>query len=78
LRADEFAHDPPLVAAGVLGQQHGDCTRAAASRTFCTAGSKSPISTAMMAITTSNSISVKAFGLDESCLGMMLPPSLWR
>jgi hypothetical protein len=33
--------------------------RAAASRTFCTAGSNSPINTAMIAITTSNSISVK-------------------
>src|SRR5215218_9351519 len=33
--------------------------RLAASRTFCTAGSKRPISTAMMAITTSSSISVK-------------------
>src|SRR5437879_2331360 len=33
--------------------------RFAASRTFCTAGSSSPISTAMMAITTNNSISVK-------------------
>src|SRR5688572_24600297 len=33
--------------------------RAAASRTFCTAGSSSPIRMAMMAITTSNSISVK-------------------
>src|SRR5262245_56793508 len=33
--------------------------RLAASRTFCTAGSSRPIRTAMMAITTSNSISVK-------------------
>src|SRR5262249_20057628 len=32
--------------------------RAAASRTFCTAGSKSPIRTAMMAMTTNNSIRV--------------------
>src|SRR5436305_1778311 len=32
--------------------------RAAASRTFCTAGRSRPISTAMMAMTTSNSISV--------------------
>src|SRR4051794_34947803 len=32
--------------------------RAAASRTFCTAGSSSPISTAMIAMTTSSSISV--------------------
>src|SRR5438552_3813540 len=35
--------------------------RAAASRTFCTAGSNRPISTAMMAMTTSNSMRVKAF-----------------
>src|SRR5262245_49354553 len=33
--------------------------RLAASRTFCTAGNSSPINTAMMAITTSSSISVK-------------------
>src|SRR5947207_8901562 len=33
--------------------------RAAASRTFCTAGSSRPMSTAMMAITTKSSISVK-------------------
>jgi hypothetical protein len=32
--------------------------RAAASRTFCTAGSTSPISTAMMPMTTSSSMSV--------------------
>src|SRR5438132_13782430 len=35
-------------------------TRLAASRTFCTAGSNRPISTAMMAITTSSSMSVNA------------------
>src|SRR6516165_9147021 len=34
--------------------------RAAASRTFCTAGRSRPMSTAMMAITTNSSISVKA------------------
>ena len=34
--------------------------RLAASRTFCTAGTNRPTNTAMMAITTSNSISVKA------------------
>src|SRR5207244_2062535 len=34
--------------------------RAAASRTFCTAGNSRPIRTAMMAITTSSSISVNA------------------
>ena len=33
--------------------------RAAASRTFCTAGSNRPIRIAMMAMTTSSSISVK-------------------
>jgi hypothetical protein len=33
--------------------------RAAASRTFWTAGSKSPIKIAMIAMTTSNSIKVK-------------------
>src|SRR5258708_6432845 len=33
--------------------------RAAASRTFCTAGRSRPISTAMMAMTTNNSSSVK-------------------
>src|SRR4051794_35415595 len=45
--------------------------RAAASRTFWTAGSSRPISTAMMAITTSSSISVNALlrgwrGLEET------------
>jgi hypothetical protein len=34
--------------------------RAAASRIFCTAGSNRPIRMAMMAMTTSNSISVNA------------------
>src|SRR6266545_8126813 len=34
--------------------------RAAASRTFCTAGRSSPMRTAMIAITTNSSISVKA------------------
>jgi hypothetical protein len=33
--------------------------RAAASRTFCTAGKSKPIKTAMIAITTNNSIRVK-------------------
>ena len=38
----------------------GTCmTSAAASRTFCTAGRRRPIRMAMMAMTTSNSISVK-------------------
>src|SRR5579875_1587705 len=36
------------------------CILAAASRTFCTAGKSKPIRMAMMAITTNNSISVKA------------------
>src|SRR5262245_15215039 len=36
------------------------CTRAAASRTCCTAGTSRPIRMAMMAITTSNSMRVKA------------------
>ena len=34
--------------------------RFAASRIFCTAGSRSPIKMAMMAMTTSNSMGVKA------------------
>jgi hypothetical protein len=39
---------------------------AAASRTFCTAGNKSPIKIAMIAITTKSSIRVKAFLFIES------------
>src|SRR5438132_13729407 len=39
--------------------------RLAAARTFCTAGRSSPISTPMMAITTSNSISVNARRVGE-------------
>jgi hypothetical protein len=35
------------------------CVRAAAARTFCTAGTNKAINIAMIAITTSNSISVK-------------------
>src|SRR5262249_11940671 len=46
-------------------------TRAAASRTFWTAGSSRPISTAMMAITTSSSTSVNAELRD----GRMASPS---
>jgi hypothetical protein len=42
------------------------CVRAAASRTFWTAGSSSPIRIAMIAITTSNSIRVKADDLNET------------
>src|ERR1051325_10222399 len=36
------------------------CVRAAASRTFCTAGTSKAMRMAMMAMTTSNSINVKA------------------
>jgi hypothetical protein len=36
------------------------CVRAAASRTFCTAGTNRAIKIAMMAITTNNSINVNA------------------
>jgi len=39
-----------------------NCIRAAASRTFCTAGSNRPMRMAMTAITTSNSIRVKPGG----------------
>src|SRR5207244_4496213 len=46
--------------------------RAAASRTFCTAGSSRPIRMAMIAITTSNSISVNA---DRRIRDMNGPPS---
>src|SRR5262245_46933779 len=42
--------------------------RAAASRTFCTAGSRRPMRMAMIAITTSSSISVKA---GERCRARM-------
>ncbi len=41
--------------------------RRAASRAACTAGSKSAISTAMIAMTTSNSISVKPRGVRAGC-----------
>src|SRR5438105_644784 len=40
------------------------CVRAAASRTFCTAGTKRAIRMAMIAITTKSSISVKPTRLD--------------
>src|SRR5262245_61786868 len=52
------------------------CVRAAASRTFCTAGTSSAIKIAMIAITTSNSINVKPrrriamFLRDASTLGL--------
>src|SRR5207245_308451 len=49
--------------------------RAAASRTFCTAGRSSPIKTAMIAITTSSSIKVKAcFGRERRADSMRCPP----
>src|SRR5437764_15439979 len=46
--------------------------RAAASRTFCTAGRSKPMSTAMMAMTTSSSISVNADrrGEDERTINL--------
>jgi hypothetical protein len=47
------------------------CVRAAASRTFCTAGTSRAIKMAMMAMTTSNSISVKP----GRRLDMMAPPA---
>src|SRR5262249_27711420 len=48
--------------------------RAAASRTFCTAGSSSPIRMAMMAITTSNSIKVKPRRFEERRGFIRRPP----
>src|SRR5262249_12440078 len=51
--------------------------RLAASRTFCTAGKSRPMSTAMMAMTTSSSISVKALlspRTDNRTRVMMSPP----
>ena len=42
--------------------------RAAASRTFCTAGNNSPIRIAMIAITTSSSISVNAFRFRDTMM----------
>jgi hypothetical protein len=50
-------------------------SRDAASRTFCTAGSSRPIKTAMMAITTNSSISVKPPRL-VSRRNMILPPKM--
>src|SRR5438874_1093415 len=44
--------------------------RFAASRTFCTAGNNKPISTAMIAITTSSSMRVKPLRARETCLLM--------
>ena len=50
----------------------------AASRTFCTAGTKRPTKTAIMAITTSNSISVKPLLLHclQSLRSIMRQPSI--
>src|SRR5262249_17062770 len=45
--------------------------RLAASRTFWTAGTSRPISTAMMAITTNSSISVNADRVEERCIGSL-------
>src|SRR5262245_38464205 len=53
--------------------------RAAASRTFCTAGSSKPIRTAMMAITTSSSINVNPERRGERDIIktlLILPPAL--
>jgi hypothetical protein len=49
------------------------CDLAAASRTFCTAGNSKPIKMAMIAITTSSSISVKAFLRGEVLQFMKTP-----
>src|SRR5262245_46538131 len=52
--------------------------RAAASRTFCTAGSKRPIRTAIIAMTTNSSINVKPrLLLDRKNRGMCRPPYRW-
>src|SRR5262249_43831268 len=45
------------------------CMRAAASRTFCTAGSSRPMRMAMMAMTTSSSISVKPLWVRRRVMG---------
>src|SRR5262245_3488502 len=54
------------------------CARAAASRTFCTAGTSRAIKTAIMAMTTSSSISVKAARLCGFRALMVIPRSLRR
>src|SRR5437773_11937732 len=46
--------------------------RLAASRTFCTAGKRRPIRMAMMAMTTSSSISVKALAAGQRVLGRIV------
>src|SRR5579872_4135144 len=48
------------------------CVRRAASRAACTAGNKSEISTAIIAITTSNSISVKPVRLRITALSLTI------
>src|SRR5262249_53109813 len=48
--------------------------RLAASRTFCTAGRSKPIRTAMMAITTNSSISVKPDRREDGVIG--IPPKM--
>src|SRR6516225_6200260 len=50
--------------------------RLAASRTLCTAGRSSPTKTAIIAITTSNSISVNALRLCMKCLPGVLQSSV--
>src|SRR5438094_1887409 len=54
--------------------------RAAASRTFCTAGTKRPIKMAMMAMTTSSSISVKARRRRRPRVALTMGPPLlcWK
>src|SRR5436190_22586457 len=52
------------------------CMRAAASRTFWTAGNSRPMSTAMMAMTTSSSISVKPRRERERRVTVI--PTKWR
>jgi hypothetical protein len=46
---------------------------AAASLTFCTAGSKSPIKIAMIATTTKSSISVNALRFDDVGMFVFVP-----
>ena len=59
----DLAHDTALPVVVHTRQAEDDTTqlmRAAAARTFCTAGSSRPMRIAMMAMTTSNSMSVNA------------------
>src|SRR6185436_5330916 len=48
------------------------CVRAAAARTFCTAGTRSAMRMAMMAITTNNSMRVKAWRVLNGSARMVL------